>query len=1038
MLKTSCECGMCNSIKITRDVLNLEMSGRGTLSSSEVLELLKQISDDDLQELGIKSRPEFGILTVLPIAPPCIRPSTVLGSFIKSENDLTYKYVDIVRSNEMLRKHIADREEDLQRQLKRKNPDNVDEFVADWNKTRDRYIQDQYTHLKIHVTTLYNNRMAGVPIVNTRTNRQFACFTQKLSSKYGRIRGNLIGKRVNGSARTVLTSDSNLDISQVGIPREFAMELTVSERVCDYNIHDLSKAVERGPLLYPGAIYIERNGARFAIETLKRRVGEKPELQDILDLQHGDIVYRHLIDGDLVLLNRQPSLHKMSMMCHEVKVHRNRSFSINPNVCAPYNADCDGDELNILIPRHVQVAIEMRELMSVDRNLITPQSGEAIVNFMQDTLLGIYLLQSLDKVDQKTAWSLIPELVSNFRKTEYTPTDLLSYMLPRRLYIKGVVEGETILTKMTKATCRDIIQAIYIQISPNAAAQYISEMSRFITRFIEYHGFTVSMKDVIPNEKLLKDIDNVLISRPHEEARDAAGALVVDYARSTNNNIFHMVNSGSKGSPVNLAQIMGVLGMQESLKGHGFCSNSFYRGLNPQETYHHLLAGRMGLIDTAVKTADTGYLQRKLIKNMEDVYIRNNFLAADVNGNIVQFVYGGDFFDGTMESTYRWMNELVDRYNKNTGSSSQFSREMDLLYMLLTPTPQMRLFSIFSNHRVHDILARVCNCMDTPTLQEFVEKFYELYIRALVQPGEAVGTVAAQSIGEQLTQMTLNTFHSTGISSASPVAGLPRIRALLAVSKNMDNSVTRIESTPGVQFSTVYFSQICTRFNIWWRDCKFYLDLHFDLGKFPDLEVLDILEKLDIDLDNPKFSLTDRAFYVRGYSTESDMDVLRTRLNGLTFGEKFTKYTTTKDETVLIGQGDVVRKGPFYTNNVDLAFKMYGIEMARRVMIEEMGNTLRSNGVSVLPRHLELVCDVVTQTGIPVAFDRTGQRNARGAEVLANSSFEEAVNVFSGAAFHGTTDAMNSITSCIITGQICKFGSNMNPIEYKFDTQKHN
>jgi len=278
--------------------------------AGDVLKILKRVSDVECEAMGFSRkfcRPDWLICSVLPVAPPTVRPSVRQDNNTRSEDDLTHKYCDIIKINRELKKKI----------------------MQDAPK---KTLDDLYSLLQHHVITLVDNSVPGVGKSEVRTGRPLKSIKDRLSAKDGRVRGNLMGKRTDFSARSVITPDTRIKISELGVPEEIAMNLTIAEKVNRYNKEKLTKLVRNGYDHYPGAKSIKRknDGQIFSL-----KVGDTTKIE----LEEGDIVNRHLLDGDKVLFNRQPSLHKMSMMCHTVRVLPYSTFRLNPVVVTPYNAD---------------------------------------------------------------------------------------------------------------------------------------------------------------------------------------------------------------------------------------------------------------------------------------------------------------------------------------------------------------------------------------------------------------------------------------------------------------------------------------------------------------------------------------------------------------------------------------------------------------------------------------------------------------------------------------------------------------------------
>ncbi len=313
-------------------------------------------------ELG---RPERLILQHLPLPPLCIRPTVCSDpSAGSTEDDLTIKASEIVNINNVIR---GDMEKGL-------------------NTPR---VFDNWDQLQYEVARYVNSEHPGLPTPLPPT-KPLRGMSQRLKGKTGRFRGNLSGKRVDFSARTVISPDPNLGVDQVGVPVYVARILTYPQRVTKFNIEQLRAAVVNGPDKYPGANFVEfLDGRRMYL-----RYGDRKQVAG--ELSDGVIVERHLIDGDVVLFNRQPSLHRISIMSHRVKVGVHRTFRFNECACSPYNADFDGDEMNLHVPQTEEARAEALELMSVLRNLITPRNGEPLVAAIQDFITASYLVTSKD------------------------------------------------------------------------------------------------------------------------------------------------------------------------------------------------------------------------------------------------------------------------------------------------------------------------------------------------------------------------------------------------------------------------------------------------------------------------------------------------------------------------------------------------------------------------------------------------------------------------------------------------------------------
>ncbi|KRH94948.1 RNA polymerase II largest subunit, partial [Pseudoloma neurophilia] len=367
--KSKMVCMHCHSKQplIKRDGLTLtaflkgeeSQEGKLLLNGEKVLLLLKRISDLESQYLGFSfnSKPENMIITVLNVPAICVRPSVILDGTLRGEDDLTHKLSDILKCNT-----------NLERYEKEGAPGHI--------------IRDYENLLQYHIATLMDNSLPGLPQSLQKSGRPLKSISARLKGKEGRVRGNLMGKRVDFSARSVISPDSNIGLSEIGVPLHIAKIHTFPEKVTTFNLKSLQKMVNNGPYKYPGANFITRID------------GQKIDLRfpnnNILTL--GCIVERHMNKNDYILFNRQPSLHKMSMMSHKPRIMKGRTFRLNLSTTTPYGADFDGDEMNLHMPQSYNTRTELKQLAIVNKQIISPQSNKPVMGIVQDSLIGIRLL----------------------------------------------------------------------------------------------------------------------------------------------------------------------------------------------------------------------------------------------------------------------------------------------------------------------------------------------------------------------------------------------------------------------------------------------------------------------------------------------------------------------------------------------------------------------------------------------------------------------------------------------------------------------
>ena len=935
-----------------------EQIERRQVHADEVLNVFKHISAEDCEKLGFSNewaRPEWMVLTVLPVPPPPVRPSVAFTDSKRSEDDLTYKLADILKANINVQKFLMDG-----------SPQHViNEFEA---------------LLQYHVATYMDNDIAGQPQALQKSGRPIKSIRARLRGKEGRLRGNLMGKRVDFSARSVISGDPNIELDQVGVPKTVAKTLTYPEIVTPYNIEKLTQLVRNGPNQYPGARYVIRDSGERIDLRFNKRAGD-------IQLQYGWKVERHLMDGDPVLFNRQPSLHKMSMMCHKVRVMPFSTFRINLSVTTPYNADFDGDEMNMHVPQSYETKAELEEICAVPRQIVSPQSNKPVMGIVQDTLVGVRKMTlrdnfiEYDQVMNMCFWipswdGVVPQPAILKPKPLWTGKQIFSLTIPKGIFMQKfdgsllapkdtgmlIINGDVIFGVVNKGTVGTssggLIHTCMREKGPSTCAQMIGSIQKVCNYWLLHNGFSIGVGDAIADPDTMKTITKTIatakdqvqdvihdaqknllepepgmtvresfeqkVSKILNEARDAAGKSA-ETSLKDSNNVKQMVTAGSKGSYINISQMSACVGQQivegkrinfgfadrslphftkddYSAESKGFVENSYLRGLTPQELFFHAMAGREGLIDTAVKTAETGYIQRRLVKALEDIMVQYDGTTRNSLGDVIQFLYGEDGLDATQVEKQtvdtipgssvafdrKYRLDLIDNKDPDTSLRTdlvdcgtdvlgdievqkllddeyrQLCSDRQFLRTVVFPTGDsawplpvnirrivqnaQQIFHVdrykASDLAIADIVRGVqtlCRdklpvvrgkggCLDDAqqnatylfqclvrsrlaakrVLHEFrlnrdafdwvLGMIEQQFAKSLVNPGEMVGVIAAQSIGEPATQMTLNTFHYAGVSSKNVTLGVPRLKEILNVAKNIKTPALTVYLGENVAF----------------------------------------------------------------------------------------------------------------------------------------------------------------------------------------------------------------------------------------------
>ena len=696
------------------------------LNPLRTLNLFKMISPTDCELLGLdpaEGRPEMFVWQFVPAPPVCIRPSVAqeIGS---NEDDLTTKLAEIVYVNGLIKAALT---------------------MGQPIQT----IMEQWEYLQLQIAMYVNSTIPGLSRPGFGKSIRGIC--QRLKGKQGRFRGTLSGKRVDFSGRTVISPDPNLGVDQVAIPLLVAKNLTYPERVQAHNLERMRQCVRNGTTVWPGAQQVIRPDARAegGEEGWKQSLKFGDRDRVARNLRLGDIVERHLVDGDIVLFNRQPSLHRLSIMSHLVKVRPWRTFRLNECVCGPYNADFDGDEMNLHVPQSEEARAEALTLMGVKHNLATPKNGEPIIAATQDFISAAYLLSSKDMFfDRKTFTYLCMHMIVDADTHLDLPPPAI--VKPRALWTGKQVFGmlmrpnkqspvrvnldakcreykarpgqcpdmdpndawlvirnsEVMCGRMDKSTIGSgkkdsVFYVILRDFGPDYAVTAMNRLARLCARQLTLRGFSIGVGDVFPIGRLIESRDKLVrdayekcdklietfkqgkldkapgcdmeqtleisISGILSKVRQQVAQQCVD-TLSRNNVPLTMANSGSKGLHINVAQMVACVGQQiiggervpdgfqdRSLPhfhknapqppSKGFVRNSFYTGLRPTEFFFHAISGREGLVDTAVKTAETGYMSRRLMKSLEDLSTQYDDTVRTSSGGIVQFQFGADKLD---------------------------------------------------------------------------------------------------------------------------------------------------------------------------------------------------------------------------------------------------------------------------------------------------------------------------------------------------------------------------------------------------------
>ena len=1157
-----------------------------------VYQLLKAVPRFDAEILDVEN-PEKLIVTSVPVPPVCIRPSVKMGNGYNQEDDITVEIRNLASLNAEIKKALE---------------------CGDPLK----HIIERWYNLQGHVAMIINSDVSSVAAAYPR-DKSVRSICTRLKGKEGRFRGNLSGKRVNFTGRTVISPDPNIEVFEVVVPEFIARRLTFPESVNRHNIESLREKIIRGNNQHPGAAFI-----RFASDGSYKylsSVGISLRKEWAKALRAGDTVERHLIDGDVVLFNRQPSLHKMSIMAHRAKVMPSRTLRFNECVCAPYNADFDGDEMNLHLPQTLEAKAEAISLMGVQMNLITPKSGEPLIAATQDFLTASFLITQRDCF--LTRDQFCQAVAHCTRGLEHVELPTPCILKPMELWT-----GKQVFTSLLRPNrdCRVLVNlemkeknfsgsakcrkedsfcesdgyvlfsnsellcgnlgkkvlggskpglffVIIRDASPAAAALAMGRVARLSARWLANRGMTIGIDDVTPSseisafkrqvtldkyalvaEKISEFESGKLALKPGCTAEQTLEAIINGELGLIRNIVgdeceaelprFNkprlMAICGSKGSAINLSQMMLVLGQQnvngqriqdgfvlrtlphfskgsKAPMARGFVESSFCSGLQPWEFFFHTMGGREGLVDTAVKTAETGYMQRKLMKALEDLALKYDDTVRNSSQGIVQFIFGDDGLSpALMEGSAKPLNfahtfnhvrrvfplkeksdicvsgsvltemanGMIDQQAQGLVAVDQFVS--DLKSFLFEKAKLIDQYSALgeSPRYIYDCTA---GGVSFTQLREFTKVCFAKYRKAKTEPGEAVGAVAAQSIGEPATQMTLKTFHFAGVASMNVTLGVPRIKEIINAAKSIATPIItaalvndRSEPSARVvagRIERTTIGDIAKFIKVVYDPSDVFVLVQFDLAAINsaqlELSLSSIRDEIVAKNALPaRLKMKPEFIEIRGKdklivrpsnvtTSESlwfDLQLIKSHLAAVPVrGVKQAKRVVINKSTpshqqaakaveqlslLVEGYGlqEVmntmgVKGEETIGNHVAEVQAVLGIEAARQIIVGEVLKIMKHHGIGVDNRHVQLLGDCMTNTGDVLGINRFGISKMKQSTLML-ASFEKTSDHLFDAAVHNRFDSVEGVSESIIMGNPVQLGTGLFKLLYSIPQEE--
>ena len=820
--------------------------------------LFEKITEENLELFNfneIHSKPSSMILHSIPVVPSNMRKSRKLPNGSEMVDRITETYENLIRINKDVNKNKSQKTTETWRGV----VSSVVFTLVDNNKNETRF------KITPNFITL-GNRIQGA------------------QSKNSRVLETLLSRRVQNCGRAVIIPDPAMDVNQVGIPQEICYNLTFPIKVNPENIGDLKNMALNDT--YPKINFIE-----FLNTT------QKVQFDKDTPINIGDIVHRNLINDDMIILNRQPSLHKFSMMGFRVFVHPNdMAIRLNPNVTEAFNADFDGDEMNLHVPQSIVTTEEIKQLSNISKNTMSSATNQASSTFIQDNALAFYnLYNELNEnlnMDVLTKMNTISTSIAyNGLFEDFNKEQFIRNMIPKNIDVPN---------EMNKSIMNGLTAKVFHNSDNKTSYDFFNNIQKVLNSYMKHNAFSVSpadsktdseLQNAINEEtkKMYGKIRNVVL-QTHETGdydiikKEIEIAKIMEESKKIFENLIekqeksrfkNLISSKSKGKMQNMLQIKGTIAQQiengsriginkkrnlvhsfkydEHPSNFGYIKSTFASGFTPDEYFFHSIAAREGIIEQALSTGESGYIQKQLVNFMQDVKIGHNNMIVDSSDRIYG-PYGNDNFDGkniqkfdvssiikmseeefkekhyienNSNISYKnlinlrkyFMDEflrdhivnseeledeidMIVKYpiniktilekhtnvtnNDNASNSLMTSEEIEFKYQQIITQYKLgkKFHFLLLSFASPKILLE--NRFDTKSFNAFIDDIEYTIRCCFVDIGEPIGLLAATSIGEPTTQLTLNSFHNAG--SAGRTGGVPRIKELFRIQKNKERT----------------------------------------------------------------------------------------------------------------------------------------------------------------------------------------------------------------------------------------------------------
>ena len=944
------------------------------------------------------NRPEWMILDVVPVIPPDLRPMVQLDGGRFATSDLNDLYRRIINRNNRLK-----------RLLELGAPDII--------------VRNEKRMLQEAVDALIDNGRRGRPVTGPG-NRALKSLSDMLKGKSGRFRQNLLGKRVDYSGRSVIVVGPELKIYQCGLPKEMAIELfkpfVMKELVANGTAHNIKNA-------------------KKMVEKLQ------PEVWDVLE----EVIKEHP-----VMLNRAPTLHRLGIQAFEPILVEGKAIKLHPLVCTAFNADFDGDQMAVHLPLSVEAQAECRFLLLSPNNLLKPSDGGPVAVPSQDMVLGIYYLtqERPGSKGEGDCFKNLNEAILAYEngyitlqtkvrvRCQKTMADgqvltqtvestlgrfLFNEILPQDLgFVDRSVEGNELLLEVDfhvgKKQLKQILEKVINTHGATKTAEVLDDIKAMGYKYSTRAAMTVSISDMtVPPQKpqMIQDAQDTVdkITRNFKRGlitEEERYKEVVETWKQTDdaltkalltgldkyNNIFMMADSGARGSDKQIKQLAGMRGLMADTTGHTIelpIKSNFREGLDVLEYFMSAHGARKGLSDTALRTADSGYLTRRLVDVSQDLIVRE--VDCCEGRDEISGMYVKEFTDGK-EEIESLQERITGRFSCETIKDKDGNVIVKANHMI-TPKRAARVMkdgvdengNKYTKIKIRTILS--CKCKIGVCAKCYGAN---MATGEAVQVGESVGIIAAQSIGEPGTQLTMRTFHTGGVAGGDITQGLPRVEELFEARKPKGLAIiTEIKGEVAIKDTKKKREIVVTDRET--GDSKTYLIPYGSRIKVMDGQVLEAGDELTEGSVNPHDILKIKG--VRAVQDYMIREVQRVyRLQGVEINDKHIEV--------------IVR------------------QMLKKIRIENNGDT------EFLPGSL---VDVLDFEDVNEEIEKEGKEQAEGKQVmlgitkaslatdsfLSAASFQETTKVLTEAAIKGKVDKLIGLKENVIIGKLIPAGTGM-------------